>query len=677
MKTNRPLVLLLLAAVLPLLILSAVIGAVSLRQEQAAMEQDARARVRLVSTMIERVLDGQVAVLAGIARSPRFDQPSPEEFVSFFDRIRQGQPQWLQVKLTDPTGLRLAQVPELPPGPDRPLDPDSHQHAVAARAPTVGAIVVDPAIGAGFPVRAPIVRAGRVKAVISALVAPAGMRRLLETDELPRGWRAAILDGDGRLVAVNGGVARPGSDRARTEALAARRRGPEGLYEGVLPSGERTFTAYRVIPRYGWSVHVLIPLEAYRAPLRRAILLVAMCGGLGLMLAAVFLTLLAREVRLRQREQAAAEQARRIEALGRITGGVAHDFNNILMIVQGSAEMLSRRAHDPDRVGVLAEAILTASRRGQSLTRQLLTFARRGSHEPVAFSLPARLDQIVELLRRAAGDAVEVEVSIAAEVWPVFADPHGLEIALINLAVNARDAMPAGGRLSLTAANAVLRPERGGGLRLEGDFVVLTVRDTGSGISEEHLAHVFEPFFTTKPPGKGTGLGLSQVYGFAQQSGGAATVTSRPGHGTAFTLYLPRARGLAASETDAPAPKTEGEGRLLVVDDDPQVREATAALLEAAGYVVVPAAGPQEALERLSRDAFDAVLSDIVMPGGLSGLELAARIRTLRPHLPVVLMTGYSEALTDEAACPWPVLSKPFTAAEAVAALGLARRRAA
>jgi signal transduction histidine kinase len=674
---HRPLILLLLAALSPLIILSAVIGGLALRQEQAAMRQDAAARVRLASVLVERELDSQVRVLSGIASSPRFDKPAVDEFVALFDRVRQGQPEWINVVLTDTSGTILASVPELPGRATRIRDVESLQRAVATRRPTVGAMMRGRDGRVGFAVRAPIVRHGRVLAVISARIGPNGLARVLTADALPKGWRAAVIDVAGHVAAVTGATVDPAAARPSREALEARQRAPSGFYHGAIRDSVPTITAFQAIPRYGWSVHVLVPLHLYNAPARRAGWLVGAWGGVGLLLSVMFLTLLGREVSMRRREDVAVERNRRMEALGRMTGGVAHDFNNILMIVHGSAEMLKRRARDPERVGALADAVLAAAQRGQALTRQLLTFARRGAYEPAAFSLQARAGALREMIERAVGDRVEVEIDFPEDAWPVYADPAGLEIALLNLAVNARDAMGGAGRVILTATNAALQPSRGAPLQLDGDFVALTFRDTGPGIPEEALAHIFEPFFTTKGAGKGTGLGLSQVYGFAEQSGGTVTVASRPGHGAAFTLYLPRAAARAAPAAERAPAESAGQGRLLVVDDDAEVREAVAAVMEGAGYSVVQAEGAAEALALLDEQPVDAVLSDVVMPGGLSGLELAHRLGESRPGLPVVLMTGYSEALGDGAGCPWPVLAKPFTAAEAVAALGAAHRRAA
>jgi two-component system NtrC family sensor kinase len=357
---------------------------------------------------------------------------------------------------------------------------------------------------------------------------------------------------------------------------------------------------------------------------------------------------------------------------------VAHDFNNLLMIMQGSAEALKRRRADPEKAAKLTDAILSAAERGQAITRQLLAFARRSAHEPVSFDLATRAADLLTLLRGSTRGDIQTSLSIPEGTWPVHADRNALEVALINLAVNARDAMPAGGRLAVVARNATLQPGQDEGTHLSGDFVAISVRDTGIGIPGEHLAKIFEPFFTTKPNGKGTGLGLSQVYGFAKQSGGAMTVTSELGRGSTFTLYLPRA---AEAPVVAPAPvdidADVDDGRILLVEDNRDVAQVTEAMLSSAGYTVRWVSSAQAALDLLAKgEPFDAVLSDIVMEGGMSGLDLADRLRERRPHLPVVLMTGYSEALATGTSRDFPVLSKPFGEAEVIAALRAARRAA-
>jgi two-component system NtrC family sensor kinase len=260
----------------------------------------------------------------------------------------------------------------------------------------------------------------------------------------------------------------------------------------------------------------------------------------------------------------------------------------------------------------------------------------------------------------------------------VRADPNALEVALINLAVNASDAMPKGGPVSITASNVILTGGREGEPALEGSFVAIAVQDAGTGIEPEHIDRIFEPFFTTKGQGKGTGLGLSQVYGFAQQSGGAITVKGKPGQGSTFTLFLPRALQtpiVPGSPAQTQMRNNNSKGRILLVEDNVPVAEVTAAMLSDAGYEVTRSASASAALNLLkARRDFDVILSDIVMEEGISGLDLAQHVRKTWPELPLVLMTGYSEALKGTKLSGVPHVFKPFTQQEILAALGLVRR---
>jgi two-component system NtrC family sensor kinase len=347
------------------------------------------------------------------------------------------------------------------------------------------------------------------------------------------------------------------------------------------------------------------------------------------------------------------------------------------MIMQGSAEALKRRRADPERVNTLADAILSAADRAQGITRQLLAFARRSPYEPTTFDLQSRAAEIIGFLKRSTRGNIETTFSVEPDAWPIRADPHALEVALINLAANARDAMPEGGRLQVGARNVVLEPGNDQETGLRGEYVAIAIEDTGSGIPDEHLGRIFEPFYTTKGAGKGTGLGLSQVYGFAKQSGGDVKVTSHFGQGTTFTLYLPRSKEVPVGASAVIISKEEvGEGRVLLVEDNPEVAQVTESMLLAAGYTATCVNNANSALQLIQRDnSVDVVLSDIVMEG-MSGLELADGIRQRRPELPIVLMTGYSEALARGSSQGLPVLSKPFRQAELISALRGAKARA-
>src|SRR5262245_19989045 len=384
------------------------------------------------------------------------------------------------------------------------------------------------------------------------------------------------------------------------------------------------------------------------------------------------------EAERREAAEAALRQAQRLEAIGQMTGGVAHDFNNLLMVVSGSAERL-RRDLTSEKHRRLLDMIMNATNRGESLTRQLLAFSRRQMLTPVVMALAQRIPELNDMLTRSLRDDITLEVAIPEEGCTVKADASELELALLNLAVNARDAMPNGGTLRISAEPAALTgsPAEDG---LTGDFVAIRVADTGSGIAPEILPHVFEPFFTTKDVGKGTGLGLSQVYGFAKQSGGTATVASTVGRGTVITLYLPRthdppAPSVASAEREA-APRRAGT--VLVVEDSPEVAEVATAYFQQLGYMVKQVASPNEALELIGHDPkIDLVFSDVLMPGGMSGLELGQAIRGRYPPMPVVLATGYSDGVHDALQKGFVVLQKPFDLAALEQALGEVRARTA
>jgi PAS domain S-box-containing protein len=370
----------------------------------------------------------------------------------------------------------------------------------------------------------------------------------------------------------------------------------------------------------------------------------------------------------RARDQLA--QAQKMEAIGQLTGGIAHDFNNLLMIVSGQAQLMRNRVREPKDIRSL-DAIEMAAKSGANLTQQLLTFARRQRLNPIVIDIGERLDAFRDLLVSSAGGAVKFTLEVASGTWPVEVDLSELELSLVNIAVNARDAMPSGGTLTLRAENASL--DGRGAVALTGDFVELSLADNGEGIAPEIMARVFEPFFTTKEVGKGTGLGLAQVYGFARQSGGDVSVTSTPGQGATVSLYLPRSHGTPRLIV----PKTEempmkGKGTVLVVEDNPQVAEVSIMLLEQLGFDVVRLDRPAPALDMLAaRGDIALVFSDIVMPGDMDGLAFADVVRRQFPNLPVLLATGYSSA-AERAAPHFPILRKPYD----VNTLGAAVRKA-
>ncbi|MBV8778725.1 MAG: response regulator, partial [Alphaproteobacteria bacterium] len=337
---------------------------------------------------------------------------------------------------------------------------------------------------------------------------------------------------------------------------------------------------------------------------------------------------------------------------------VAHDFNNLLMVVSGHTQLLKERMAGDTRVVRSIEAIETAAARGETLTRQLLTFSRRHAVTPTVFALNARLDGFRSMMSSSLGAGVQLTVAVDPAAWPVKVDPNEFELALVNIALNARDAMPDGGVIALTAENVALAGSETLA-QIAGDFVALRIADTGAGIAPDLLPKVFEPFFTTKPAEKGSGLGLSQVYGFAHQSGGTVTIESEIGKGTMVTLYLPRAAEEPEQVEEPSAIESLPGGTVLLVEDNPEVAEVTTAMLEELAYKVRCVGDAEAALAAVEQEPVDLVITDIVMAGPMDGLALARALRERRPELPVLLVTGYSKAL-GEASDHFVLLRKPF-----------------
>lgn len=376
------------------------------------------------------------------------------------------------------------------------------------------------------------------------------------------------------------------------------------------------------------------------------------------------------EIAERERAEARLVQAQKMEAIGQLTGGIAHDFNNLLTAVIGSLDLLLRRTDD-EKIRRLASMALQAGERGATLTAQLLSFSRRQHLSPVPVEPNQVVASMADLLARSIGAAVTVELDLADDVWRAMVDPTQLEVVLLNLAINARDAMPSGGVVRIATRNLAAVPDALTAELNPGAYVAIEVADTGAGMTPAVLARAFEPFFTTKGQGKGTGLGLAQVYGFARQSGGTVRIVSAENEGTVITLYLPRTTEIAdpvAIERLTQA--TGSRQRILVVDDDNDVRGVAAQMIEEIGYQVVAAASGTEALTEFGRASFDLVLTDVVMPG-MSGVDLARRIRAVAPAMPLLFASGYADVATfgDELAAE-TVLKKPYRIGEVAARIG-------
>ena len=403
--------------------------------------------------------------------------------------------------------------------------------------------------------------------------------------------------------------------------------------EAVLRNGTEWSDEYRFLKADGSVAHVIDRGLVIRDPSGAAL---RMVGSMS-------------DVTARIGMEAQLREARKLEAVGQMTGGVAHDFNNLLTVIIGTAETLTERLGDDAESVVLAGMTVAAAQRGSELTSRLLAFARRQPLEPKPTNIARLLTDFGPILRRSLSEDIELEVVSGGRLWAAMVDPGQLETALLNLAINARDAMPTGGRLMIETGNVTLDEEyaRANEEVTPGRYVMVSVSDTGTGMPPDVVSRAFEPFFTTKEVGKGSGLGLSMVYGFAKQSRGHVRIYSEPGEGTTVRLYLPRAH------TDEPTPASvggrsaempRGTERVLVVEDDAMVREHVARQLRSLGYAVTEAPDGQQALLRLEQgEGFDLLFTDVVMPGGLNGRDLAAAARALCADIKVLFTSGYSE----------------------------------
>jgi signal transduction histidine kinase/CheY-like chemotaxis protein len=580
----------------------------------------------------------------------------------------------------------------------------------------------------------PVHRDGQLAYNVVVTVRPSELQRIVQAQANP-GWIGTVMDNSGRVVARRPGGAEFVGRESRGDLRALMAGAREGPFETTSLDGTPIAGYFSTSP-LGWSYVSAMPRAEFAGRLPREVLRIgvgalvllslAMAGALwvsrrierpirALRTAAEDLQA-GRPVQARpsgmvecddvagalatagrsmaaarnELEQSVAQavartrtieqrgaQSQRVEALGRLTGGVAHEFNNLLGIISNSMHLMQRHPAAAELQAPLA-ATQRAVDKGSQLTQHLLRFSGRRPVRIQTLSFARYLPEVQDLMRSVLGRRIEIQVQVAPNVWPVRLDPSELDLALVNLALNAHDAMPNGGELTLRARNATEEDKEGLQNLAPGDYVLLTVGDDGVGLEASMVEHAFEPFFTTKPVGQGSGLGLSQVYGFATQAGGAARLASTPGLGTTVSLLLPVARDneerAAAPLADA-APQSIAGATVLLVEDDEGLGDVTAALLMAHGAKVLRA-GHVDAAQRLLESGAnpDVVLSDIVMPGSRDGVALARELREQRPTLPVVLITGFSKTAMAEG--EFTVLRKPCPPAELLAALQAAVARA-
>ena len=663
---RRSIILIATAGILPIIVLGGAFGVTTLRSQQATVQNGAMSLTRFMGALAAVKLGDGMREVNMIAQSPAFDGPIDEErFRLLATRLRSTTSEWRYFSVADPSGRRVLDVPTPIGGQPNGsvIDMDSLRRAVATGKPVIGNVVAGPNRIHAFAVRAPVIRDGKVRYVVSAVIPPSAINPLLRFREMPDGWRAGIMDGVGNIVADGTATARVGQPGS-AEGRRAKKTGQPSFYEIDRADGSKAITYWTPISGTNWSVHVSAPKAAYAGPARNAWTLLIAVVLLSLVLLAFFIRLVVAELRqFREREQADV-QRQRMEALGRLTGGVAHDLNNLLTPVLGGLDLLRGRVKDDEKAQRYVSMAMAGAERSRALVDRLLSFSRRQTLTLTTVDPRRMLGGLEDLLRRSVGPSVNIRLDLPSHLPMVACDLGQLELAVLNLAINARDAMPQGGTVRISA-EPLVEPKAAD--LAAGRYVGISIADTGTGMDEETLRQAIEPFFTTKAADKGTGLGLSMVHGLAAQSGGALRLTSKVGVGTTATIIVPQAKGVAAPSLEINDERMAGQGTLLLVDDDEAVRAVTAEMLRDGGYAVIEAASVDEALEMIARDqAIDGVVTDHVMPGR-SGAELVRELAESRPALPVLLISGYEPQEQDEPLPPSVQrLAKPFRADEIV-----------
>jgi signal transduction histidine kinase/ActR/RegA family two-component response regulator len=584
----------------------------------------------------------------------------------------------------------------------------------------IGAVGPRPVVAIDVPVK----RAdGSVAYVVSSNPRLEDFAEIVRRQRFPATWIISILDRRGINLARTPNPERFMGRPAGETLFALMSAQPEGTFETASREGTTVVGSFSHSARFGWAAAVGVPRTEVTMPALHAATRTLMVDSLLLAVSIALALLLARQVtgpiaelrRLaaaddgaaaiaatptglretdevaralrtaeekrrqseREREQARAalqeseeklRQSQKMEAVGQLTGGLAHDFNNLLLVVIGNLDMLLDSRKDDPLVQELARHAFEAAQRGADLTRSLLAFARKQPLRPSRIAVNDLVNGIARLLSRTLGEQIEVTLDLAADVWPVIADPAQLEAALTNLATNARDAMPKGGRLRITTANQRLDEDYAAQHAdvTPGDYAMIAVSDTGIGMTPDVVAQIFDPFFTTKGRGEGTGLGLSMVFGFLKQSGGHINVYSEPGVGTTFRLYLPPDPSSAArEERPAAAASAPGGGEtILVVEDNPALRQLVVLQLTTLGYKIREAENADRALATLEAgEPIDLVFADVVMPGKLDGYALAKAVRERWPAIRIVMTSGFPGTRHDRdaaAVADIPLLTKPY-----------------
>ncbi len=667
---RRSLIALGVAATLPTIVFAAVGAFLFLRAERAQVETATLHRSLAISTLADAHLRGHIGALGVVASSSYFESLDWANFYPRLKRTVEANPDWSTLRIYDAVqGLEIFDMSQPFGAPRATTIPGtiSMQTLLAAHDALVGGITIEgePVVHVYVPVR----RDGSLKYVVIASLRAEVFQQIL-LSHVPANTIAAIVDRDGNFVARTHDYANRVGQPATRYLREAMNRATSGVYRGVTYEGFRNYTAFQTSEWSGWSTHIAFASNLIDRPTSWSFV-VAGIAGLGSAALAISLVLLVlRDMAERRRADEALRQSQKMEAVGQLTGGIAHDFNNLLTAIIGNLDMIRTRVQGDQRLQRLTDNALEAARRGSKVTSQLLAFSRSQRMVLTQIDLERLLDGLSALLRQSVGPAIVVTVRVDPKARHVTSDPNQLELALLNLAVNARDAMPRGGSLSISTH----RPTDLNLRELQRrPYVEIRVSDTGAGMDDEVRMRAAEPFFTTKGVGQGTGLGLSQVYGVARESGGALFIESAPGQGTTIRMILPAApQQPAASDyivssepaPTVPVPRDVRDVSILVVDDERQVRRFIAESLRTLGYDVTDVDTGAAALELLDSKPFDLLLADFAMPG-MNGAEVARAAQRKHSGLSVLIVSGYADSAAIESALgSIPILRKPFDTTE-------------
>lgn len=734
MRIRTRLLIIILAILVPAFAAAALAVGYVYVEERRAQENSVTEAVRAFALLVQNELETRVGVLHALAASPALAQGNLAEFHQHASRLAPTRDS--AIILLEPNGRQLMNT-RAGPGIPLPERRRSNIEALIAQYGPDRTLVSDlfsaPFGGQhDFVIQVPVHADGKLRYFLSMSEDAARLQRLLEIQRFPADWQAVIVDRSSRIIARTLEPERFRGRSVNTEALRQFATRREGIFSGINLAGTPVQGFFGTVPDVGWKVMITIPqAELRRVPLHAAtflgammalLLVVALVGarwigrraiapieqlgrsaedlGKGIEVAyapqdVAELDAVARrmadasvEIRRARHEMerrvaeavAASEQAQqalmrsqKLEALGRLTGGIAHEFNNLLQTLTTALQLAALTSNQP-KVQSLIDTCKRTVGRASALTTRLGSFGRVQDARLLTVDPAEQVRNSLQLIRGVLRHGIALEIDCEEGAWPVTIDPLQFDLALLNLAINARDAMADGGTLRIHVRNTTVEPTME---RVGGDYVMVTVADTGSGMPPDVLARALDPFFTTKAPGEGTGLGLPQAYAFATQSQGFLALSSSVGAGTTIELYLPRSTqplSPQAGALDAGTAMPRASGRVLFVEDDPLVREAVVSGLEDAGFDVVVAASGDQALAMIENGLdTEVVFSDIVMPGQVSGIDLAGLLRARRPGLPVVLATGYTER---RIAVPGvQVLAKPYEINQLVELLaGLCRR---